>query len=91
MVDLLQILDDPLLLQNQRDPLRIIWRNQGMALDLLRREIMDHLFKSLPNQLYTSKECLSEIQRRDKDANADYVNEYLKDVEGMGKGSGKSS
>ena len=49
-----------------------------MALDLLRRGLMDHFVKSLPNQLYIRKEYLSEIQKRDKDANADYVNEYLK-------------
>ena len=43
--DLLQIRDDPLLLQDQRDSLRIIWRDQGIAWDLLRRGIMDQSLK----------------------------------------------
>ena len=43
------------------------------------------LVKSLPNQMYTSKECLSEIQRRDKDSEADYVNEYLNEIKSMGE------
>ena len=37
---------------------------------------------------YTSTECLSEIKRRDKDSEADYVNEYLSEIKSMGKGTG---
>ena len=48
------------------------------------------LVKSLPNQMYTSTECLNEIKRRDKDSEADYVNEYLSEIKSMGgKGQGK--
>ena len=63
----------------------------GNGLGPVKKRNYGSLVTSLPNQLYTSKECLSEIKRRDKDANVDYVNEYLKDVQGMGKGRGKSS
>ena len=40
--------------------------------------------------MYTSTECLNEIKRRDKDSEADYVNEYLSEIKSMGgKGQGK--
>ena len=39
--DILQIRDDPLLLQDQIDQLRITLRGQGIAWDLLRRGTMD--------------------------------------------------
>ena len=63
----------------------------GNSLGPVKKRNYGSIIKSLPNKLYTSKECLSEIQRRDKDANADYVKQYLKDVEGVGKRRGNSS
>ena len=38
------------------------------------------LVKSLPSAMYTSPECLKMIKSRDKDADADYVKEYMNDV-----------
>ena len=48
----------------------------GNGLRPVKKSNYGSLVKKLPNQLYTSKECLSEIKRRDKDANAVYVNEF---------------
>ena len=38
------------------------------------------LVKSLPNAMCTSPECLKVIKNRDKDANADYVQEYMSEI-----------
>ena len=38
------------------------------------------LVKSLPSSMYTSPECLKMIKSRDKDADAEYVKEYMNDV-----------
>ena len=44
--------------------------------------------------MYTDLECMSEIKRRDKDSGEGYVNEYLKEIDGLvkeGKGKLKES
>ena len=44
--------------------------------------------------MYTDLECMSEIKRRDKDSGEGYVNEYLKEIDGLvkdGKGKGRKS
>ena len=52
--------------------------------EVVKKRNYGSLVKSLPNQMYTSTECLNEIKRRDKDSEADYVNEYLSEIKSMG-------
>ena len=41
------------------------------------------IVKSLPSKVYTDLECMSEIKRRYKDSGEGYVNEYLKEIDGL--------
>ena len=60
--------------------------------EVVKKRNYGSLVKSLPNLMYTSTECLSEIKRRDKDSEADYVDEYLNEIKSTGrKGQGKKS
>ena len=59
--------------------------------EVVKKRNYGSLVKSLPNQMNTSKECLSEIQRRDKNSEADYINGYLNEINQCGKGQGKKS
>ena len=47
------------------------------------------IVKSLPSKVYTDLEFMSEIKRRDRDSGEGYVNEYLKEIDGLLK-EGKS-
>ena len=48
------------------------------------------IVKSLPSKVYTGLECMSEIKRRDIDSKEGYVNEYLVEIDSLGKeGKGK--
>ena len=53
-------------------------------------KITRSIVESLPSKVYTDLECMSEIKRRDKNSGEGYVNEYLKEIDGLLKeGKGK--
>ena len=50
------------------------------------------LVKSLQSKVYTDVDCMNEIKRRDKDSGEGYVEEYLEEVDNLGrKGKGKGN
>ena len=85
MLTVLQFLDDPLFFTGVKRSIRDYMEMPGKG-EVVKKRNYGSLVKTLPNQMYTSTEWLNEIKRRDKDSEADYVNEYLSEIKSMGGG-----